>query len=146
MIALLLGWLGGTPIEYPFFQLSQILTVSYFIYFLLIINVLMSHDVNYLFSRQAASSEKVSSRFSKSGNFFVENKISSVTGLHKVSGLSSVAALFNWLEENSKQIYKKHPIIARVVFVVFLYLIFFTNYIMCFFLYTFKIAVQFPLD
>ena len=48
IIALLLGWLGGTPIEYPFFQLSQLFTLCYFIYFIIIINVLLVHDLGAL--------------------------------------------------------------------------------------------------
>lgn len=32
VICLYLGWLGGKPIEYPFLQLGQIITVLYFGY------------------------------------------------------------------------------------------------------------------
>ena len=49
VFAILLGWLGGTPIEFPFFQLSQSLTLFYFFYFLIAVNVLISIDVFYLF-------------------------------------------------------------------------------------------------
>lgn len=44
VFSILLGWLGGTPIEYPFFQLSQFLTLFYSIYFIFIVNLLVSID------------------------------------------------------------------------------------------------------
>lgn len=30
----LLGWIGGNPVEYPFVTIGQILTISYFMYFI----------------------------------------------------------------------------------------------------------------
>lgn len=51
VFSILLGWLGGTPIEYPFFQLSQSLTLFYFVYFVFVVNLLVSLDIHYLFKK-----------------------------------------------------------------------------------------------
>jgi len=39
-ITLLLGWIGGNPIEEPFYQIGQILTALYFLYFILFLPIL----------------------------------------------------------------------------------------------------------
>jgi quinol-cytochrome oxidoreductase complex cytochrome b subunit len=39
-ICLLLGWIGGNPIEEPYYQIGQILTVLYFLYFILFLPLL----------------------------------------------------------------------------------------------------------
>ena len=36
---MLLGWIGGLPIKYPYYELGQLVTVSYFLYFLVLIPV-----------------------------------------------------------------------------------------------------------
>jgi len=33
---LLLGWIGGNPVEYPYVLIGQILTIAYFLYFIFI--------------------------------------------------------------------------------------------------------------
>jgi ubiquinol-cytochrome c reductase cytochrome b subunit len=33
----LLGWIGGNPVEYPFVTIGQILTIGYFMYFIILI-------------------------------------------------------------------------------------------------------------
>lgn len=35
--ALLLGWIGGNPVKYPFYELGQISTIFYFAYFLVLV-------------------------------------------------------------------------------------------------------------
>lgn len=42
--ALLLGWIGGKPIEYPFYELGQFITLFYFVYILFILNFLRLID------------------------------------------------------------------------------------------------------
>lgn len=44
VFSVILGWLGGTPIEYPFFNLSQFFTCFFFFYFVIFCNLLMSQD------------------------------------------------------------------------------------------------------
>ena len=39
VISLLLGWIGGNPIEYPFYEVGQALTALYFIFFLFMFNI-----------------------------------------------------------------------------------------------------------
>nr|AKT25957.1 cytochrome b [Balamuthia mandrillaris]AKT93862.1 cytochrome b [Balamuthia mandrillaris]AKT94928.1 cytochrome b [Balamuthia mandrillaris]AKT94996.1 cytochrome b [Balamuthia mandrillaris]AKT95035.1 cytochrome b [Balamuthia mandrillaris] len=51
VFSILLGWLGGTPIEFPFFQLSQFLTLFYFFYFLVFVNILVSLDTKFAFKK-----------------------------------------------------------------------------------------------
>jgi ubiquinol-cytochrome c reductase cytochrome b subunit len=34
---LLLGWIGGNPVEYPYVTIGQILTITYFMYFLILV-------------------------------------------------------------------------------------------------------------
>jgi quinol-cytochrome oxidoreductase complex cytochrome b subunit len=49
VFAIMLGWLGGTPIEYPFAELGQFLTAFYFVYFLFAVNLLIYVDKAYIF-------------------------------------------------------------------------------------------------
>lgn len=44
IICLYLGWLGGKPIEFPFLQLSQIMTVLYFAYLGVILHLINIWD------------------------------------------------------------------------------------------------------
>jgi ubiquinol-cytochrome c reductase cytochrome b subunit len=37
---LLLGWIGGQPVEFPFYELGQFCTIFYFSYFLVLIPIL----------------------------------------------------------------------------------------------------------
>lgn len=37
--ALILGWIGGSPIKYPFYEIGQIATVLYFAYFLVLLPI-----------------------------------------------------------------------------------------------------------
>lgn len=48
LISFYLGWLGGEVIEYPFLQLSQLVTLSYFLYFIFFVNFVQLFDYNYL--------------------------------------------------------------------------------------------------
>jgi len=34
---LLLGWIGGNPVEYPYVMIGQILTITYFSYFIILV-------------------------------------------------------------------------------------------------------------
>jgi len=34
---LLLGWIGGNPVEYPYVLIGQILTITYFMYFIILV-------------------------------------------------------------------------------------------------------------
>lgn len=49
VICLYLGWLGGKPIEYPFLQLGQIITVLYFAYLGVILNLINVWDRTLLY-------------------------------------------------------------------------------------------------
>jgi len=41
MICIILGWIGSKPIEYPFLEIGQIFTFLYFLYFILISNIVI---------------------------------------------------------------------------------------------------------
>jgi ubiquinol-cytochrome c reductase cytochrome b subunit len=44
MNCLLLGWLGGQSVEYPYLNFGQILTINYFLYFFVILNSLFIYN------------------------------------------------------------------------------------------------------
>jgi len=44
VIAIFLGWLGGNPVEHPYLQIGQFFTIAYFIYFILLINLISFLD------------------------------------------------------------------------------------------------------
>ena len=46
-IALLLGWIGGKPVEYPFVIVGQFCSIMYFVYFLVISPIII--DLEHFF-------------------------------------------------------------------------------------------------
>lgn len=46
---LLLGWIGGNPVEYPYVLIGQILTISYFMYFIVLVPLFSFIDNVFLF-------------------------------------------------------------------------------------------------
>jgi len=44
IICLLLGWLGASPIEFPYLQISQLVTILYFLYFYLIAPIVIDFE------------------------------------------------------------------------------------------------------
>jgi ubiquinol-cytochrome c reductase cytochrome b subunit len=47
----LLGWIGGNPVEYPYVLIGQILTITYFVYFIILIPLFSFMDNLLLFIR-----------------------------------------------------------------------------------------------
>jgi len=46
----LLGWIGGNPVEYPFVTIGQILTICYFMYFIILVPLFSFLDNIFFFS------------------------------------------------------------------------------------------------
>jgi ubiquinol-cytochrome c reductase cytochrome b subunit len=46
----LLGWIGGNPVEYPFVTIGQILTITYFMYFIVLVPVFSFLDNLFFFT------------------------------------------------------------------------------------------------
>lgn len=50
---ILLGWIGGNPVEYPYVIIGQILTISYFSYFLFFLPLFSFFDNIFFFLRNS---------------------------------------------------------------------------------------------
>lgn len=46
---ILLGWIGGNPVEFPFVFIGQFLTISYFLYFILLVPIFSFFDNLFFF-------------------------------------------------------------------------------------------------
>ena len=103
--SMLLGWIGGSPVEVPYYQVGQFCSIFYFIYFIVLIHIFQYFEDNWSITFRR-------------DQFNLSNDLYKISNISPISPISSI---------NSSFIIETEPCVSNVEFLSEIELIDFAN-------------------